>query len=202
MTVTIIQARHGTLAYCSSAVTWDTAALIDDETFTGNINEVKNLTVTLPEQSVEQVPCLGATAQTVGANARTAGTATGIIAATFQNAALDMKSFTNYKFAGTLIFTGDEQFAHVLGLDAGTAWKTATAHRYAIGNLSSGAWAKTLTGALRIYLNNGSEKASVGMSNVIITKMGDIKPTGADGHWEMDFECECLPKDGAIEYLD
>ena len=51
-------------------------------------------------------------------------------------------------------------------------------------------------------MNNASEKACVAMSNVFITKMGDIKSTGSDGHFETDFECECLTKDGAVEWLD
>ena len=53
---------------------------------------------------------------------------------------------------------------------------------------------------MRIFLNNGSEDMSVGMSNLWVTKMGDIKPTGADGHFEVDFAMECLPQDGAIEW--
>ena len=48
--VSIFQAKHGTLAYIATAVTWDATTKASGETFTANVNEVKDLTVTLPEQ--------------------------------------------------------------------------------------------------------------------------------------------------------
>lgn len=199
MVVTKFQSRHATLAYATGALTWDATTLIDGETMTP-IVEIKDVTVTTPEHGVETLPCLGNTAQTIGANTRTAGTATGIIGATFQNKALVATSLGNWKFEGTLVCIGDEQFQHILGLDSGTAITGGT--RYAVGNIhTSFYWAKNMLGSMRIYLNNGSEKMSVGMSNTWVTKIGDIKPTGADGHFEVDFSVECMPKDGAIEWL-
>jgi hypothetical protein len=36
------------------------------------------------------------------------------------------------------------------------------------------------------------------MTNVYVS-LGDIKPTGADGHYERTFTMICLAKDGAME---
>ena len=198
--VNIFQAKHGTIAYCSSAVTWDNNTSIAGESFTGNINEMKDITLTFPEMSVEQVPLLGNTAQSVGANTNSVSVATGPTATNFQNAMMDVKNATNWKISGTVVFQGDEEFFHILGLGAGTT--TATSYtRYAVGNLTStGTPSMTLDGCLRTFLNNGSEEATFLMTNAYVTKIGDLKPTGADGHWECDMEAECLPKDGALEF--
>jgi len=202
--VTIFQAKHGTVAYSSAAVTWDTAARLSAETFTGNVSEMKDATITLPEMAVEQVMLMGNSQQTIGINTINSGSSTGITPGYWQNSMLDYKPASNWKFAGTVVFTGDEQFFHVLGLGQSTTIVgAATATRYAVGDLnSSGNIFKTLVGCLRLTLNNGSEEAVVGMTNVVITKIGDLKVTGADGHWECSVEAECLPKDGALEFLD
>ena len=201
MAITKFQARHGAVSYATSAITWDTTAAINEESMTG-VAEVKDITVITPETAMESVPLLGNKVQTVGVNQRTPPALTGMMSGTHQLRALTATSIGNYKFEGTLVLTGDEQFIHILGLDAGIAINTNTDQRYAVGNLVSatGAWAQDLVGSMRIFLNNGTEDMSVGMSNIWVTKIGDIKPTGADGHFEVDFSCECLPQDGAIEW--
>ncbi len=203
MVINKFQARHGAVAYSPSgaAITWDTTAAINEETMTG-VSEVKDITVTTPETAVESIALLGNKVQTVGINQRVPPALTGIMSGTHQLRALVATSISNYKFEGTLVLTGDEQFIHILGLDAGIAINTNTDQRYAVGNLASatGAWAQKLVGCMRIFLNNGVEDMSVGMSNLWVTKIGDIKPTGSDGHFEIDFSCECLPQDGAIEW--
>ena len=86
-----------------------------------------------------------------------------------------------------------------------TATGGGTETRYSIGDLSSAAgeaWNRNLLGSWRFFLNNGSETFCFAMTNIVMTKIGDVKPTGADGHFEVDFEAECLPKDGAIEFKD
>jgi len=202
MAVTKFMAKHATLAYIATAVTWDVATALDAETFTANVSSVKDLTVTVPEQGVEQVALLGNIAQTIGANARTAGTATGIQAGTWQNTALIAKDLSNWKVEGTLVLTGDEQIMHLLGLGGTVATGGGSDTRRAIGDLSSGAWARTQVGSIRVFWNNASENMSVALSNVWVTNVGQIKPTGADGHFEVTFSAECLPKDGAIEWKD
>lgn len=195
------QARHATLSYDAGAVTWDTSTTIDAESFDADVAEVKDITLTTPEHAVEQIPCLGNLTQTIGANVRTAGTATGIVPATWQVMALQATSLSNWKMEGTLVMTGTEQFQQILGLDSGTTINS-TDQRYAVGNLASAkAFAKNHLGSVRVFFNNGSQTTSVGMSNSFVTKIGDIKPTGSDGHFEVDFSVECLPKDGALEIL-
>jgi len=200
--VTIFQSKHGTLAYSSSAISWDAGTTASNESFTANVNEVKDFTVTLPEQEVEQVMLLGNTQQTFGTNSITAGTDAGITPGYFQNAMQDIKAATNYKFEGTVVFTGDEQFFHVLGLGKKTATGSVNS-RYAVGSLNGGtSQSKILDGAMRIFLNNGNEEVSVVMTNSVVTKVGALKPTGADGHWECEFAAECLPREGVIEFKD
>lgn len=204
MAVTKFQARHCTAAYATGAITYDTSTALEDETFTGNISELKNLEITPPEQEVEQVRCLGNYQQTIGASHRTAGTATGPTPGYWQNMAMTWKSASNWKASGTMVFTGDEQSVHILGLGTSQAIAgTPAGTRYGIGTLASGtAFAQNMLGAIRAIYNNGSEETVVVMTNLWVSKMGPIKPTGADGHFEFDFEAECLPKDGAVEWAN
>lgn len=202
MAITKYNAKQATLAYATGAITWDTSTTLDAETLTGNVAEVKDMTLTTPEHTAERIPCLGNVTQTIGANARTAATVTGVVGAVFQNMALCVGTLNNWKLEGTLVLTGDEQFQHILGLDGGTAIN-ATDHRYAVGNLhTSFYFAKNQLGTLRVFWNNGSETNAAALTNVWISKIGDIKPTGADGHYEVTFTAECLPKDGAVEWAD
>lgn len=201
MAITKFQARHATLAYETSAQTWSTSAKLSAVTFDANVSEIKDMTLELPKQEVEKIDCLGNTAQTVGANHRTVGTATGIVAASFQNSALHRKSVTNWKLSGTAVLMGDEQFSQLLGLGTSGAI-TGGNTRYAIGSITSSAWTANQLGSLRVYWNNGSEEMSAVLSNVAITSIGDIKPTGADGYFEIEFSAECLPQHGAIEFKD
>jgi hypothetical protein len=202
MAVTKFQARHLTGAYITTAVTYDASTALEDETMTANIAELKNLEITPPEMSVEQVRCAGNYAQTIGANARTVGTATGVTPGYFQNMMLHQNAATNWKCSGTAVFIGDEQFSHVLGVGTSQAIAgTPAGTRYAMGDFTSaGAISHIMIGGIRALYNNGSEYVAVMMTNVFITKIGTIKPTGADGHIEIDFEAECLPRDGAIEF--
>ena len=202
MAISKFQARHGAVAYATSAVTWAVDATIDEVSMTG-VSEVKDITITPPETGVEAVPLLGWKAQTLGVSQRAPPALTGVVAQNHQLRALAPTTITNWKFEGTLVLTGDEQMQQILGLDAGTAIDS-TDHRYAVGNLTTTAtyWAKNMAGSMRIFLNNGTETMSVAITNLWVTKIGDIKPTGADGHFEVDFAAECLPQDGAIEWAD
>ena len=202
MAVTKFQARHLTAAYVTTAVTYDASTALEDEAMTANIAELKNLEISPPEAAVEQVRCAGNYAQTIGANHRTPGIATGITPGYFQNTMMHQNAATNYKGTGTAVFTGDEQFSHVLGLGTSQAISgTPAGTRYAIGDYTSGTTiSHTLLGGIRAYYDNATQSVVVMLTNVWITKMGSIKPTGSDGHFEIDIEFECLPKDGAIEF--
>jgi hypothetical protein len=195
------RARQGTSAYATGAITWDNSTPIDNETFTANMNELKDVTVTPPEQAYEKVDFIGKSAQTVGANAQTVGTATGVVAGNFQNQAVQETSVGMWSVSGTQVLTGDEQMEDVLGLGNSQAI-TGGYTRYAIGTYESdGSSSRNTLGSYRLYLNNGSEEVTLLLSNVYV-KLGDIKPTGADGHYEREFEIMCLAKDGAMEFLD
>lgn len=202
MTVTKFQARHLTAAYVTSAVTYDASTALEDETMTANIAELKNLEVTVPEISVEQVRCAGNYAQTIGISSITVGAATGVTPGYFQNMMMHQNAATNWKVSGTAVFIGDEQFSHILGVGTSQAISGSPAGtRYAIGDFTSaGAVSHILIGGIRAIYNNASEEVVVMLTNVVITKMGSIKPTGSDGHFEIDFEAECLPRDGALEF--
>lgn len=199
MAVTSFRAKQGTSAYSSGAITWDNATPLDNETFTANINELKEITVATPEYAYEKIDCIGNSAQTVGANAKTEGTATGVVAGNFQNQAVQETAVGMWTITGTQVMTGDEQVQDVLGLPAGQAI-TGGYTRYAFGSFTAaGASTRNGVSGFRLYLNNSSEEACVVVTNVYV-KLGEIKPTGADGHWERNFELTCLAKDGAFEF--
>ena len=197
--VTSFRAKQGTSAYANGAITWDNATPLDNETFTANINELKDVTVTTPEYVYEKIDCIGKSTQSVGANAKTEGTATGIVAGDFQNQAVQETSVGMWVVTGTQVMTGDEQVQDVLGLPTGQAI-TGGYTRYAYGKFeSNGSSNRNGLGSYRLYLNNSNEEASVVITNVYV-KLGEIKPTGTDGHWERNFELTCLAKDGAFEF--
>ena len=203
MTVTKFQARHLTGAYLTTAATYVASTALQDVSMTANVAELKNLEITIPEMSVEQVKCAGNYAQVIGISSVTVGANTGITPGYFQNMMMHQNAATNWKVSGTAVFIGDEQFNHILGLGTSQAISGANAGaRYAIGDFTSaGAVSHNLIGSIRAFYNNGSEKVAIMLTNVVITKPGTIKPTGSDGHIEMDFEGECLPREGAIEFL-
>ncbi len=202
MATTKFQTRHLTGAYVTGAVAYDASTALEDETMTANIAELKNLEITVPEQTVEQIKCAGNYQQTIGANANTVGTATGVTPGYWQNTMMHQNSPTNWKVTGTAVFTGDEQFSHILGVGTSQAISgTPATTRYGVGTFTSGAAiTQNVIGGIRAIYENGSESVAVMLTNVFITKPGTIKPTGADGQFEMDFEAECLPRDGCIEF--
>lgn len=199
--VNSFRARHGTAAYATGAITWDNSTPLDNETFTANVAELKDITVTYPEQAYEKVDFLGNSAQTVGANAQTPGTATGVVAGNFQNQAIQTTAVGMWQVTGTLVAKGDEDFVDLLGL--GTSQSITGGYtRYAVGDIAAaGNFVRNTLGSFRLYLNNGSEEEAIVVSNVHVS-LGELKPTGADGHYERDFTIMCLAKDGAVEFKD
>lgn len=187
MAVTKLLARHATIKFATSATTFDASTMLDDETAGSNIASANNITVTLPEQPVEQVPLIGTTAQTIGVGVISTGT--------MQNATMDEKPPTNAKFAATLVFTGDEQFEQLMN-QGGTAITGAT--RYLVGDQASSK-GRITTGFLVINANNTSEEWNAGFNNWYVTKIGDVT-LNSDGKFEQTIEGECLPADFAYEF--
>ncbi len=199
--VTSFKAREGTFAYGTSAVTWDSSTQGDAESLTANVSSLKNVTVVVPEQEFEKVDCLGNLQQTIGANAQTVGVATGVTPGYWQCQALIPQSIGVCTMSGTMVFTGDEQFVDILGLGTSQAI-TGGNTRYGVGTLTSGAaLTQNFLGVLRLFLNNSSEDVNALATNVHM-KIGEVKPTGADGHYEAEFEAMCLAHDFALEFKD
>lgn len=199
--VNSFRARQGTAAYATGAITWANSTPLDNESFTANILELKEITVTLPEQAYEKVDFIGNSAATVGANQQTTGSSTGVVAGNFQNQAVQITSVGMWQIEGTLVFKGDEDVADLLGL-GGSQAITGGYTRRAVGDLAAaGNFVRNTLGSFRLYLNNGSQEACFVLSNVYAS-LGEVTVTGADGHYERTFTLMCLAKDGAQEYLD
>lgn len=178
----VLKARQASIKYLASAATIDTSGPIDAD-FSGGtaVTEAKNVTVSCPEGAVEQIPLIGESSN-------------------FQNAMMDEKNYTNAKIAGTLVFDGDEILESMF---VGTGTTVTTGYtRYQFGSSASGKTRVIIGGMLINIVNSTTEEISIVLNNLYITKLGDIKLTGTDGHFEQDFEGECLPKDFYLEFLD
>ncbi len=201
--VSHIQARSAALYVSKSAVTYAAAVSIDQAT-KGDIYKVKNLTLTPPMSEVEKIDLWGSDSlDAIGAGVPATGT--------FQHQALAEKSWTEAKVTGTAVFSHDElgsttpdgnsfevMFSNS-GLDVADIPPFT---RYTYGDMVTGGKLRILVGNLIFVFNNGVGISNVAMANVVVTKMGDIKATGADGHWEFDFEAVCLAKDYVLELED
>jgi len=191
---------QGNLAYVTSAPTYVAAGAI---AAIANIMDLqviqcKNMTITYPKGEVEKIDLLGTESTTTGAGVPSTGV--------FQNACMDEKPYTNGKISGTLIFTVHNDGAAAklpdfidLATGAGQAVST-TFHRHTFGDSTAGQ-TRVLVGAILLNLDNGTNNATA-VLNAPYVMLGELKPSGADGHYEMDFEAECLPKNFALEVKD
>lgn len=192
MATTIIRARQATLKFATSAVTFATTTALNANSYGAlTVVSAKNLTLSKPKSDPEMVVLLGETAVTIGSNVPRSGT--------FQNAVMDEKAYTVATLKGTAILRGDEDF-ELLATGTGTA-TTGALTRYSYGDSTATTGARNITNAILIDLYNGTKRFSAVMVKSRVN-IGDIKPTGTDGHWEVDFELTCLPEDYADEFLD
>lgn len=188
-------AVQGILKYDSAAVTFSESAALDSfyaSTATAaQIIACKNITITPPKGEAEIVQLLGTETATVGAGVPMSGT--------FQNAIYDEKSYSDATMTCTLILTGDPtNLPDFLQLACGAGQAISTTHyRYAFGSSDSGE-TRVLTGSILLNCDNGTEEFNVVMNNPICN-VGDIKPTSMEGHFEIDFEAKCLPKNFVLE---
>jgi hypothetical protein len=160
--------------------------------------QCKDLTITPPTTESEQVPLLGTSSTTAGNGIA----ATGV----FQNALQDFKNTTNASISGTLALTlaNDGSSAAMpdfinLATGDGQAIST-THHRHTFGDSTSGQ-SQVLTGGIFLVFDNG-DRAGVALMVNPTVNLGDIKPTGTDGHWEIDFTANCLPCNFVLEVED
>src|SRR4030042_3163531 len=165
----------------ASAVTISTSAAIDTF-FTGSsmAGNMKNVTIVVPEGAIEKIDLLGETSN-------------------FQNAELEMKPYGLATISGTLVLPGDEVLETFFMGPSGTV-VTGGFTRYQAG--SSATSSKRPQIAILVNLTDGTDEVSIVLDDAYITKLGDKKISGADGHWEMDFEAVCLPSDYYEEFKD
>jgi len=138
----------------------------------------KNVTIAIPDSAVEVVNFLG-----VDTNG-------------FQNAVLEEKPYSNGGMSGTLVLDDVDVLESLYygtatvitgGLNRFQAGKLTTAGRPSIGIL------------MHLENSDASKKVSFVLNNAYITKLGDVKISGPDGHFEVEFEAICLPKDFYFE---
>lgn len=193
-------AAQGNIAYSTSAPTFSGSSAISAiaNILDLQVIQCKDISVSPPKGEVEKVDLLGVESTTTGAGVMSTGV--------FQNAMMDEKSWTNGTVSGTMILTAHNDGGSALLPDfldlatgAGQAIST-TYHRHTFGDSTSGQ-ARVLTGCFLLNLDNGVEHLTVAL-NAPFVNWGDIKPTGADGHWEVEFELTSLPKDFVIEVED
>jgi hypothetical protein len=174
-------ARQCAVKYITTALAIDTSTTLDSEmsggtSFTGVL---KDVSISPPEGDVEQVNLLGETSG-------------------FQNALYEEKAFTSATLTGTMVIGSAETLELLFG-GAGTQIATNSYTRYQYGD-STSSKTRVKVGAILCTLDNSTDKLNVLFNNVMITKLGDLKPTGTDGHWERSFEARCLPADYYEEF--
>lgn len=181
------KARHSNLYFTlSDRITIAAATPLHDLFSTAAANAVassaKNVTVTPPTTDVEKVDLLGLDTNR------------------FQNALLDNKPPGLATITGTLLLGEDEtlEATIVSGSTAVTGPPASTRYQYGKD--------RDLDTNIAILCNmqefGQASRVSFCMVNAKITKFGDVKISGADGHWEQDFTAVCLPKDFYWEYID
>jgi hypothetical protein len=193
-------ASQGNLAYTASQVTYSgsTALSAISNILDLQVIQCKNLTVTMPKGEVEKQDLLGVESTTVGAGVPITGV--------FQNAIMDEKPWTNATITGTLIFTahndGDAaKLPDFVALATGVGDTISTTyHRHSFGDTTA-TQVRVTAGAIILNLDNGVQEASA-MMNEPFVNLGEMKLTGSDGHWELDFEATCLPKNFVLEIKD
>jgi len=145
----------------------------------------KDITITEPEGPVDKIDLLG-----VDANS-------------FQNALLDLKPYGLARATGTLVLDGDETLeAYVAGPPTAI---TGGYSRYQIGRRITGYVANVKARkqcAMLIKLDDGTDRINFAFDNAYFVDLSDKRLSGADGHFEQEFEIVCLPKDFYIEYKD
>lgn len=161
----------------ASNVSIDASGPIDADFGTGSAvaGVYKDLRITLSQPDVDQINLVGSD---------TAG---------FQNAELEEKPPVLTEMSGTLVLPGDEGVEEFF-FDAGTVVAGGYT-RYQPGKSS----VRKL--AFLINLTDGTDVVNIAMDNMVGTS-GEIRLTGADGHWETSYSGKCLARDAFIEFKD
>jgi len=184
---------QGVLKYHTSAITFDESTALSAETYGSVVFSCKNVTLSVPKSETEIVQLIGQETVTVGAGIPATGT--------FQNCFMEEKATGEAKLTCTLILTGDEtNMPDFLAFTTGVGKTVATNYkRHTFGDSTSGQ-TRTTAGAIQLACKNGSEEWTAALANPYV-KWGDVKPTAMDGHFEVEIEANCLPKNCVVDVL-
>ena len=194
---------QGNVYYSNSQVTFSGAAALSANaviTTATQVIQMKNLTFTPPKGEVEVVNLMGEESTTTGAGIPSTGQ--------FQNQIFDEKAWTEAILTGTLVFTAHNDGSSTSALmpdfivavtGVGQAVST-TYHRHTFGDSTAGQ-VRVTAGAVFIVMKNGVEEATLCMNQPFVS-LGEIKPTGEEGHYEVDVEIKALCKNAVLEILD
>lgn len=176
-------ARNASAKYSTTALTVSTTSTLATAASASTLftSVLKDVTIVPPEGAVEKVDFLGETSG-------------------FQNALFEEKSYAAASISGTMVLS-DAESVEILFGGTGTQIATNTYTRYQYGDSTTGK-TRNKIGAVFVGLSNGTNVMNFLLNNVMITKLGDVKPTGTDGHWERSFEGMCLPADYYEEFLN
>lgn len=194
---------QGNVYYSHSQVTFSGSVAISANAVINTANQVvqiKNITFTPPKGEVEVVNLMGVEATAVGAGIPSTGS--------FQNQMFDEKSWTAATVTGTLVFTAHNDGGSATALmpdlinavtGAGIAIST-THHRHTFGDDTAGQ-VRVTDGCIFLVLKNGSEEGVLALNEPYVS-LGDIKPSGDEGHYECDIEIKTLTKNAVLEIKD
>lgn len=138
----------------------------------------KNITITPPETSWEKQDLLGQDAND------------------FQNQFLDEKPIGLATFTATLILGEDETIEDFTA--SGTVATASGYTRRQIGKNST----NVVNLCVSLETTGNANRVTFAMFNARVTKYGDVRIAGPDGHWEQDITAICLAKDFYYEFKD
>ena len=202
-TIEHIHASNAALYVDKDAIVFGAAVSLDQAQGGATIYKVKNLTLPPPMSEIERIDLWGEDAlDTVGSNV--------LVTGTWQIQAMDEKSWTLGKAAFTLVMSSDEAGSTTPNADNVETLFHGSSQidvadspaftRMVYGDLVTSP--PILVGNLGFVFNNGTQIMNVQMVRARVTKMGDMRITGADGHWEMDCEAVCFAQDFVREVED
>jgi len=175
--VTVWEAREATLKIDNAKdVTITTAAVLDSFWSSGETitSYARNVTLALPEQSLEKIDLLG------------------VNASSFQNAARDLKPLGMATFSGTMVLPNATTQVLEKYYFPTTATVATNYTRYTLATAAT-------TVAVLVNMAEGTvTEISAGLDNAVVTRLGDMRIT-SDGVPEIDFEVTCLPEDVYFE---
>ena len=186
----VIKVQKAVIYTKASAVTVATdATLLSLFTASTDIYfKAKNVVITPPTGEIEKIDLLGETASALGTTA------------VYQNYLLEEKPWSLPKVSGTILLDAVEDNFDLAIAGAGTQVVAGAYTEYNYGASDSGETRGV--GSLLVVFKVGSAIREVLLNNLFMTKLGDIKSTGSDGHLERDFEATCSLENYSDRFLD